>query len=193
MVIDPPDISPSAQAPANIDPVVLQPAVPGVEQGYDYNVPAGPPFHLPTHAPISTPAPVYLPPDDNSLDGAAAPNALRLSVHEMRCMQDNGGYFRAVLKVDSFIGAAPTVDNDSNDKRCELKMSRSYVVIEIAAEDFEKCGVHDCGKDLCLRLRFPTIRGLRTSVDGILTLHCKTQERVAIKTHALKVRVSNEL
>ncbi|XP_028896803.2 uncharacterized protein LOC105213277 [Zeugodacus cucurbitae] len=193
VVIDPPDILPSAQAPANNDPVALQPVVPGIEQGYDYNVPAGPPFQLPTQTPLSTPAPVYLPADDNAFDGATAPNALRLSVHEMRCMQQNGGYFRAVLKVDSFIGAAPTVDNDANDKRCELKLSRSYVVTDIAAEDFEKCGVHACGKDLCLRLRFPTIRGMRTSADGILTLHCKTQERVAVKTHALKVSVSNEL
>ncbi|XP_011197939.2 uncharacterized protein LOC105222350 [Bactrocera dorsalis] len=189
VVIDPPDILPSAQAPAINDPVALQPAVPG----YDYNVPAGPPFQLPTHAPVSTPAPAYLPPDDGALDAAVTPNTLRLSVHEMRCMQHNGGYFRAVLKVDSFIGAAPTVDNDSTDKRCEVKLSRSYVVTDIAAEYFEKCGVHACGNDLCLRLRFPTIRGMRTSADGILTLHCKTQERVAVKTHALKVSVSNEL
>ncbi|XP_018796713.1 PREDICTED: uncharacterized protein LOC108973722 [Bactrocera latifrons] len=189
VVIDPPDILPSAQAPAINDPVALQPAAPG----YDYNVPAGPPFQLPTHAPVSTPAPAYLPQDDGALDAAVTPNTLRLSVHEMRCMQHNSGYFRAVLKVDSFIGAAPIVDNDSTDKRCELKLSRSYVVTDIAAEDFEKCGVHACGNDLCLRLRFPTIRGMRTSADGILTLHCKTQERVAVKTHALKVSVSNEL
>ncbi|XP_017493153.1 PREDICTED: uncharacterized protein LOC108381247, partial [Rhagoletis zephyria] len=120
--------------------------------------------------------------------------ALRLHVHEMRCMQHaGGGYFRAVLKVDSFIGAAPTVDNDSNDKRCELKLARSFVVADIVEEDFEKCGVHTCGKDLCLRLRFPSIRGMRTSADGILTLHCKTQQRVAVKTHALKMSVSNEV
>ncbi|XP_004517821.1 uncharacterized protein LOC101451116 [Ceratitis capitata] len=191
VVVDPTDILPSIQAPGDNEPVALQPPT---DQGYNYNVPAGPPFQLPTQPPPSTPAPIYLPPDDNSIEGSAvASNALRLRVHEMRCMQQSGGYFRAVLKVDSFIGATPTVDNDASDKRCELKLARSYVVTDIAEEDFEKCGVHECGKDLCLRLRFPTIRGMRTSTDGILTLHCKIQERVAVKTHALKMSVSNEV
>ncbi|XP_054737888.1 uncharacterized protein LOC129244296 [Anastrepha obliqua] len=174
VVLDPPDILPSIG-----------------NGGYNYNVPAGPPFQLP---PPSTPAPVYLPSDGNSIGSSAAGSALRLRVHEMRCMQHTGaGYFRAVLKVDSFIGAAPVVDNDSSDKRCELKLTRSYVVADIAGDAFERCGVHACDKDLCLRLRFPSIRGMRTSADGILTLHCKTQERVAVKTHALKMRVSNDL
>ncbi|XP_036334728.1 uncharacterized protein LOC118745310 [Rhagoletis pomonella] len=186
VVLDPPAILPSAQAPINSEPIALQPPVQGSGQGYDYNVPAGPPFQLP----LSTPAPAYLPADNNTIESGA----LRLHVHEMRCMQHaGGGYFRAVLKVDSFIGAAPTVDNDSNDKRCELKLARSFVVADIVEEDFEKCGVHTCGKDLCLRWRFPSIRGMRTSADGILTLHCKTQQRVAVKTHALKMSVFNEV
>ncbi|XP_067626759.1 uncharacterized protein [Eurosta solidaginis] len=188
VVIDPP-----ALVPANNHPVLLNPPRPGGEQGYDYNIPSGPPFHLPTQAPPSTPAPVYLPPEARTLESAVNGNNLRLRIQEMRCMQHSGGYFRAILKVDNFLGATPTVDNDSNDKRCELKLARSFIVADIEEDDFEKCGVHDCGKDLCLRLRFPSIRGMRTSADGILTLHCKTQERVAVKTHALKMSVSNEM
>uniref|UniRef100_A0A1I8PZK0 ZP domain-containing protein n=1 Tax=Stomoxys calcitrans TaxID=35570 RepID=A0A1I8PZK0_STOCA len=155
-------------------------------QGYDYSKP-------------STPAPVYLPAstDQQTLVQNTDPSIppLRLRVHEMRCLQQTpgGGYFRTVLKVDSFIGATPTVDNDSSDKRCELKLHKSYVVIDLAGEDFTACGVQQCEEGLCLRLRFPAIRGMRTGSDSILTLHCKPQSRVAVKTHALKMTVVNEV
>ncbi|EDW32954.1 GL10255 [Drosophila persimilis] len=148
--------------------------------GYDYHAPAQRP---------STPAPLYLPPSESSAD-----QQLRLRLKDMRCLQ--AGFFRAVLKLDSFLGAAPTVDHDSDDvqdKRCELKLARSFLLLDIAGADFERCGVRSCGQDLCLRLRFPTIRGLRTGGDSILTLHCKSQERVAVKTHALKMGVANDV
>lgn len=101
-----------------------------------------------------------------------------------------------MLKLDSFLGAAPTVDQDNDevlDKRCEMKLSRSFLLLDISGEDFERCGVRTCGQDLCLRLRFPAIRGLRTGGDSILTLHCKSQERTAVKTHALKMGVANDV
>lgn len=138
----------------------------------------------------STPAPVYLPPSDGIQDQ----NQLRLRLKDMRCL--SAGYFRAVLKLDSFLGAAPTVDQDNDDqqdKRCELRLSRSFLLLDISGENFDRCGVRSCGQDLCLRLRFPAIRGLRTSGDSILTLHCKAQERVAVKTHALKMGVANDV
>ncbi|ALC41001.1 CG13196 [Drosophila busckii] len=152
-----------------------------LEHGYDYQVPARP----------STPAPVYLPP--SQLNAEQQQQQLRLRLKDMRCLQS--GYFRAVLKLDSFLGAAPVLDLEQEqlqDKRCELKLSRSLLLLDIAGADFERCGVRSCGEDLCLRLRFPAIRGLRTAADAILTLHCKTQERVAYKTHALKMGVAND-
>lgn len=138
----------------------------------------------------TTPAGVYLP-AEKTIPGQ---QQLRVRIEDMRCLQH--GYFRAVLKLDSFLGATPVVDNDMEDEqndRCELKLSRSFLLLEVAAENFEACGVRTCGQDLCLRLRFPAIRGIRTSKDSILTLHCKMQERVAIKTHALKVGVSKDV
>ncbi|EDV37368.2 uncharacterized protein Dana_GF13410 [Drosophila ananassae] len=155
--------------------------------GYDYHAPVAVPVI--TQKP-STPAPVYLPPSEGSQDQ----NQLRLRLKDMRCL--SSGYFRAVLKLDSFLGAAPTVEQDNDDiqdKRCELKLSRSFLFLDISGENFERCGVRSCGQDLCLRLRFPAIRGLRTSGDSILTLHCKSQERVAVKTHALKMGVANDV
>ncbi|XP_020803576.1 uncharacterized protein LOC110180261 [Drosophila serrata] len=157
--------------------------------GYDYHAPVAPVPVFTTQKPGSTPGPIYLPPEGNQDQ-----NQLRLRLKDMRCL--SGGYFRAVLKLDSFLGAAPTVDQDNDDvqdKRCEMKLSRSFLLLDISGQDFEHCGVRSCGKDLCLRLRFPAIRGLRTSGDSILTLHCKSQERVAVKTHALKMAVANDV
>nr|XP_016928874.1 uncharacterized protein LOC108009223 [Drosophila suzukii] len=173
-------------------PIVVQDPGEDIETihspGYDYHAPVAVPVY--PQKP-STPAPVYLPPPS---DGNQEQNQLRLRLKDMRCL--SGGYFRAVLKLDSFLGAIPTVDQDNDDqldKRCEMKLSRSFLLLDISAENFERCGVRTCGQDLCLRLRFPAIRGLRTSGDSILTLHCKTQERVAVKTHALKMGVANDV
>ncbi|KAH8252768.1 hypothetical protein KR032_001825 [Drosophila birchii] len=174
-------------------PIIVQDPGEDIEtihsSGYDYHAPVAVPVFS-TQKP-STPAPVYLPP---AADGNQDQNQLRLRLKDMRCL--SGGYFRAVLKLDSFLGAAPTVDQDNDDvqdKRCEMKLSRSFLLLDISGEDFERCGVKSCGQDLCLRLRFPAIRGLRTSGDSILTLHCKSQERVAVKTHALKMAVANDV
>ncbi|XP_017068800.1 uncharacterized protein LOC108106336 [Drosophila eugracilis] len=172
-------------------PIVVQDPGEDIETihspGYDYHAPVAVPV-FPQKP--STPAPVYLPPSEIIQDQ----NQLRLRIKDMRCL--SAGYFRAVLKLDSFLGAAPTMDQDNDDqldKRCEMKLSRSFLLLDISGEDFERCGVKTCGQDLCLRLRFPAIRGLRTSGDSILTLHCKTQERVAVKTHALKMGVANDV
>ncbi|EDW79701.1 uncharacterized protein Dwil_GK17924 [Drosophila willistoni] len=153
--------------------------------GYDYHAPAPVAPQRP-----STPAPVYLPPGEILPEQT---QQVRLRLKDMRCLP--GAYFRAVLKLDSFLGAAPIMDNDhdEDDDHCELKLSRSFLLLDIPGADFERCGVKSCGQDLCLRLRFPTIRGLRTAGDSILTLHCKSQERVAVKTHALKMGVSNDV
>lgn len=186
--------------PINNDPLIPEQAP---AEGYDYYRPSTPTIvaaDTPFNQPLSTPAPGYLPPSrqqfslQQSNDNSVPP--LRLKVNEMRCLQQKpktNGYFRAVLKIDNFLSATPSVDNDSSDKRCEVKLQRSYVIVDIAGEDFQRCGVVQCDTDLCLRLRFPAIRGMRTATDSILTLHCKSQSRVAVKTHALKMGVANDV
>ncbi|KAI8124841.1 hypothetical protein FF38_04461 [Lucilia cuprina] len=207
VVVDSPEFLP----PINNDPIILPPInndpfeqEHSSDQGYNYPRPSTPSIvaaDTPFHETSSTPAPGYLPPSNGQqqlsvVQGADNVMSLRLRVHEMRCLQQKpqaNGYFRAVLKIDNFLSATPSVDNDSSDKRCELKLHKSYVVVDIAGEDFQRCGVQQCGSDLCLRLRFPAIRGMRTGSDSILTLHCKSQSRVAVKTHALKMGVSNDV
>ncbi|KAM7344136.1 uncharacterized protein ACRADG_010973 [Cochliomyia hominivorax] len=211
VVVDSPEIqqpvtnNPIILPPINNDPLSDQFAVPSPTQGYDYHVPSTPAItaaDTPFNRPLSTPAPEYLPPSKDQpqqlsfVQNSDRTNPLRLRVHEMRCLQHQpktNGYFRAVLKIDNFLSAAPSVDNDSSDKRCEVKLQKSYVVLDVAGEDFQRCGVQQCGTDLCLRLRFPAIRGMRTGSDSILTLHCKSQSKVAVKTHALKMGVANDV
>ncbi|KAH8398212.1 hypothetical protein KR222_002869 [Zaprionus bogoriensis] len=177
----PPSISSTttiATTKATLPPIVVQ--------EFDDNE-ARPGYTYDAHHP-STPAPVYLP----SVKSNQEEQQLRLRLKDMRCLHN--GYFRAVLKLESFIGAAPVVDNhfgDDANKYCELKFSRNFLLVDISDAHFESCGVSACGQDLCLRLRFPAIRGLRTSDDTILTLHCKVQEKVAAKTHAFKMAVSS--
>ncbi|KAH8297009.1 hypothetical protein KR044_003318 [Drosophila immigrans] len=168
-------------------PIIVEDPNEGIEleqsglPGYDYQAPLQHP---------STPSPVYLPPAPSSPDQ----QQLRLRLKDMRCLQS--GYFRAILKLDNFLGASPVLDNYSENEQsrhCELKMSRSFLLLDIAGPDFERCGVHACGQDLCLRIRFPAIRGLRTGSDSILTLNCKVQDRVASKVQALKMGVANDV
>lgn len=161
------------------------------------NVPQSPGGYV--YEPPRTPTTGYLPPQTEQrlakgIDAFAANDkgSIQLQLNEMRCIPNQGGYFRSVLTLHSAIYAAPIVDNDIVDSRCDLRLIRTQIYVNIAAEDFQRCGVVYCGANLCLRVRFPLIRGMKTGGDSILTLQCKIQDRVVSKTHALKVGVSNE-
>lgn len=118
---------------------------------------------------------------------------LQLELNELRCLPNIGGYFKAVLSVQSFVQSLPIIENDIQDIRCDLQVIRTRIVINIAAVDFRRCGVENCGtQQLCLKIRFPQIQGLRTLGDAVLTLQCRTQERVVSKTHALRIGLNRE-
>lgn len=119
-------------------------------------------------------------------------NALQIVINNLRCLQGNGGYFRAHISVQSFIENLPIVDLDTIDPRCQLQLSGVRFVLNIRIEDFRRCGISACGhKELCVNLRFPQIFAMKSLDDGLLTLKCKIQERVATKTHTLRLGVSN--
>lgn len=120
------------------------------------------------------------------------PNALQLELNDLRCLQNRGGYFRANLIVQSFIDNVPILDIDSQDPRCQLHLVRTKFILNIHAIDFERCGVYACNdKELCVKLRFPQVFGMKSVGDALLTLQCKLQERIAIKTHALRFGVTD--
>lgn len=117
---------------------------------------------------------------------------LQLELSELRCLRNRGGYFKANINVQSLIENIPVVDVEIQDPRCQIQLLRNKFILNIAANDFSRCGVYACSdKELCIKLRFPQVFGMKTLGDALLTLQCKLQERVATKTHAFRFGVSN--
>uniref|UniRef100_A0A1B0AFH3 ZP domain-containing protein n=1 Tax=Glossina pallidipes TaxID=7398 RepID=A0A1B0AFH3_GLOPL len=116
-------------------------------------------------------------------------------LRELRCLSspDKSGFFHVILRINqSILTIVPVVDNDSAEKSCQFSLQQNHFILYMKEEYFEKCGVYHCAGDLCLRVRFPSIRGMRTGSDSILTLHCEIQKKVAVKTHAIKMGVTRE-
>ena len=159
--------------------------------GYVYNPPKQPQPPSSGYLPSTNAQNRFIKESDLFRNVAQSP--LRLNLNELKCLPNQNGYFRSTIAVQSFIDTAPIVDVDIIDQqRCDIKLIRSQISVNIAAEDFRRCGVIECGQDLCLRVRFPQIRGMKSIGDAILTLKCKTQERIVAKTHALRFGVNND-
>lgn len=152
---------------------------------------------------ITPPSQAYLPSQSKARElrdevvlqdsGNIQNSQLQLELNELRCLPSIGGYFKATLTVQSFVQSIPIIENDIQDIRCDLQVIRTRVVVNIAAVDFRRCGVESCGsQQLCLKIRFPQIQGLRTLADAVLTLQCRIQERVVSKTHALRIGLNRE-
>lgn len=148
---------------------------------------------------VSPPSQGYLPSQTRGRElrdeifPATQNSQLQLELNELRCLPSIGGYFKAILSVQSFVQSLPMIENDVQDVRCDLQVIRTRIVINIASADFRRCGVESCGsQQLCLKIRFPQIQGLRTLADAVLTLQCRTQDRVVAKTHALRIGLNRE-
>lgn len=110
----------------------------------------------------------------------------------MRCLDGQDGHFQAAIHVDNFIDILPIIDTDTMDSHCQLQLNGVKFYINIPAVDFHRCNINLCGqKELCIRLRFPQILGMKSLDDGLLTLQCKLQERIVAKTHTLRVGISS--
>ncbi|XP_055372791.1 uncharacterized protein LOC129606475 [Condylostylus longicornis] len=174
-------------------------------EGYHYEEPVSPisVSETPIPNPIDEPNLGYLPPipsdvsirhsKDFSEFTTNSRNPIKLQLKEMRCINSQNGFFKAVLRLDSPISLIPIVDNGVLDSRCELKLTQSHILVNIPVEDFLKCGIRNCGDNLCLRIRFPLIPEIKTASDSILTLQCKLQEKIITKIHALKMATSNNI
>lgn len=157
-----------------------------LEEGYDYH----PPKPVP-----QPPSSGYLPPSPQlEFRNTISPEQLHINIKDMRCLNSGSGFFRAIIKIeDGYIGSAPLVDHEPFNNRCEFKLTRNYIAIDIEHSNFNTCGVKDCGNNLCLRVRFPSISGLKSGLDNFLTLQCKPQNRVVAKSHLFKVGVANDM
>lgn len=131
----------------------------------------------------------FLKPDHNFR--SAKSNPLHISVNSLRCLDGHGGYFRANIGVQSFIENLPIIDLDAIDPRCQFNVIGVKLILQIAIEDFQRCGVVPCSnRELCVNLRFPQVFGMKSFDDYLLTLKCKVQDRVVSKTHAFRFGVS---
>lgn len=162
--------------------------------------------HEPAIDYMMEPIPQYLPaarqPDSRQLKGSGFSLPLRLTLQELQCLAaiKPGGYFRAtLLLVQSPLEHLPVIDSETvlATSECDIRLVNSRILINIAGESFERCAVKRCDSSdhdyqLCLKLRFPQIKGMTTLGDSILTLQCQGQKRVASKTHALHVGVSRD-
>lgn len=119
-------------------------------------------------------------------------NAVRVELNDLRCLQNRNGYFRANIIARSFIDTLPIVDVGAQSTQCQLRLVRTTFVLNIRANDFERCGVYVCSNnELCVKLRFPQITGMKSANDALLTLQCKLQERVATKIHSLRFGITD--
>lgn len=118
-------------------------------------------------------------------------NPLHISVNSLRCLDGHGGYFRANIGVQSFIENLPVIDADTIDPRCQFNVIGVKLILQVAIEDFQRCGIVPCSnRELCVNLRFPQVFGMKSFDDYLLTLKCKVQDRVVSKTHAFRFGVS---
>uniref|UniRef100_A0A182PKW9 ZP domain-containing protein n=1 Tax=Anopheles epiroticus TaxID=199890 RepID=A0A182PKW9_9DIPT len=205
--------------PPQRDEVFVVSTVSPSEQGYNYNAPT---TSTSTFAPLGDegfevggepeegyrydpPANIYIPPSAGGVGrslrddplGQRAP--IRLQLNELACLRNTGGYFRASLTLQSPIESAPLVDveNDGGDlSGCEVRLDQYRLLVDIAWPDFGRCGVTPCGqtpaRELCLRVRFPAIAGMRTAVDPVLTLQCRIQQRIVARTHSVRLGVAED-
>lgn len=145
--------------------------------------------------PPKEPSNDYLPPSNHQgriLKNSEPKSQHRLQLRELRCLQNTGGYFQGIINVQSFLANIPIVDTEIYDRRCNLAVVKTQIVINFKFEDFQRCGVENCGSsELCLRLRFPQIRDMKSIGDAILTLQCKVQDKIVTKVHSIKVGVSD--
>lgn len=118
---------------------------------------------------------------------------IRIEMNDLRCLLNrNGGYFKASLNLTNLANASPVIDIDLIDKRCRFRRTKTKFALDIQASDFRRCGVYVCSdKELCIRLRFATIAGMKSASDALLTLQCKLQEKIAVKTHAIRFGVAD--
>ncbi|XP_052888491.1 uncharacterized protein LOC128296994 [Anopheles moucheti] len=211
------DYLPPNEPPQRDEVFVVPTATPTVP-GYNYNAPT-----TSTFAPLGDegfddgndpdggyrydpPANIYIPPSSGGVgrslrdDPTSLRAPIRLQLNELACLRNSGGYFRASLTVQSAIESVPLVDveNDGGDlSGCEVRLDQSRLLVDIAWPDFGRCGVIPCGqtptRELCLRVRFPAIAGMRTAVDPVLTLQCRIQQRIVARTHSVRLGVAEDV
>lgn len=127
---------------------------------------------------------------------------VHIEVTEMNCFDTgSNGKFQAILTIKTPNENIPVFE-DATDPTCIVESEynpprmNSKLRFNIGKNQFSGCAVRDCSTSrdvvhLCVRLRFPIIAKMRLIEDPILTLQCRTQDRIAAHTKHLQLEVEN--
>ncbi|XP_059622624.1 uncharacterized protein LOC132265855 [Phlebotomus argentipes] len=117
----------------------------------------------------------------------SASASLKMTLKELKCC--SGGFFRARIQMKSSLPALPSIDSAFPLNNCHVRIFGDQLRIEIPGQNFQECGVSNCGENLCLRMRFPHVKGLKTASDGLLTLKCRPQKPLVTQNQILRLSV----
>lgn len=99
-------------------------------------------------------------------------------------------YFRATLS--SIKNTDQPIIENAGSNSCQIQKYQNDYRIDFGKDEFWNCGVLDCSTDVdrhyCLKIRFPTISGLRLKDDVEVTLQCKAQRNIAFQTRHVNVK-----
>lgn len=133
----------------------------------------------------------YLPPPPPS-DTYGVPysfsNQVQARVSNMSCLDiSNRRFFRANLKTSRFLETPPVIDDSTSD--C-VSGNGNYFRFEAEGSRMAECGVRYCttpGRNLCVQVRVPTVKGLKLPEDYLITMQCKPQDVVAERTKQIRL------
>lgn len=165
------------------------------------NPPPSPLYPLPPHESDIIPTLLpeiplnqYLPPPPPPLNYGTYKHAKhneQIRVLNMSCLDTNKKkYFRANFRISSglFYDKLPIIEGAKRD--CiEMIGNGNNFVFNFNGNDFTDCGVKYCydnERNMCVKIRFPTVRGIRLPEDFTIILQCKSQEVVATQTKLLR-------
>ncbi|GAB0090759.1 uncharacterized protein DMENIID0001_055180 [Sergentomyia squamirostris] len=109
-----------------------------------------------------------------------------MTLQELKCFPEN--FFRAKILLKTPLPAVPIIENVASMKNCPMRLFGKHLAIDISTKSFTECGIFSCDDgDLCMKIRFPEVEGLRTGSDALVTLKCHPQERIVTQNHALTI------
>lgn len=183
-------------------------------QGYIYEAPRvpfdelRPPVSHDELPPVEIPNRDYLPTRSSfgAFDKGKNVPPLHLEVNEMHCYETpSDGRFQALLTLKSKNENVPVFE-DAKGRRgyCEINteikppLFDTNIRINITKDVFDRCGVKDCSSgehkaNMCVKLRFPTVARMRLPEDPVLTLQCRTQDKIASHVKHLNFDVDNSV
>lgn len=119
-----------------------------------------------------------------------AKNTEQIRVVNMSCLDTNKSkFFHAHFRTSTgFYDQLPIVEGAKRDCITTNGNGNSFFV-NFNGNDLSECGISYCSdneRNLCVKIRFPTVRGIRLPEDFSIILKCKSQEVIATNIKLLR-------